>query len=114
MSITRFLASAVNSLAAVPPPRLAAGLSGAAGFFMAFVLLPSTNSDAPAGNQQIIVWFGALITAVLTSQLAAYVQRIVEQRPFWPDLSPVQKVAVTLILALVSAALVLALVLLVS
>ncbi|UCG23200.1 MAG: hypothetical protein JSW55_13695 [Chloroflexota bacterium] len=114
MSFSEYLTSAVNTLASVPPSRLAAVMSGAVGFLAAFALLPGADSDAPAGNQQIIVWAGSLITAFLASQLAAYLLRIAEHRPSWPNLSSPRKLAVTLILALVSAGIVLGLMLLVS
>jgi hypothetical protein len=114
MKLSEFLTSAVNTIAGIPPSRLAAGVSGVIGLLMAIVLLSDTNSDAPAGNQQIIAWAGALITGFLASQLAAYALRIVEHRASWPELGPPRKVAVILIVAFVSAALVLGLMLLVS
>ncbi|HSG18882.1 MAG TPA: hypothetical protein VLE70_21490 [Anaerolineae bacterium] len=114
MKFSEFLTSAVNSIASIPPARAAAGVSAAVSFVMAFVLLPNANSNAPAGSRQTITVAGALISAFLASQLAAYILRIVERRPSWLDRSPAQKLGIVLVLALVSAAFVLGLMLLVS
>ena len=114
MSFTEFLASAANSISTLPPSRLAAGLAGAAGLLLAFLLLPEANADAPAGSRQTITWFGALIAAFLASQLAAYGMRLVEGRANWLELSPAWKAAIILILALLSAAFVLVIMILVS
>ena len=114
MKLSSVLASAVKSIAGLPPSRLAAGVGGAVGFVLALLLLGSGDSEAAAGNQLIVVGVGAIISAFLASQLAAYLVRVVEQWAGWLDLGQAWRGVVILILAIVSAAVVVGIMMLVS
>ena len=112
--MSKLLATAANAIDNTPPDKLAAGLSGSLAFLAGLLLLSGALGDAAAGNQTLITALGAIIAAVLASQLAAYVVRLVTQRAAWLTLSRPRQLAVIFILSLAAAAVVLVLMLLVS
>lgn len=114
MKLSRLVASAVAALDGLRPTRLAAGASAAVGFVMGLVLLRLNAADMTSGNQAAAANIGAFITAILCSQLAAYIVSLAERRDDWLTLSPARRVAIVLVVAVLSAGLVLAIMLLVS
>lgn len=114
MKLSRFVSSAVAALDGLQPSRLAAGASAAVGFVMGLVLLRLKAADMTTGSQLAVANIGAFITAILCSQLAAYIVSLLEGRGAWPAFSPARRVATVLAVALLSAGLVLAIMLLVS
>ena len=73
-----------------------------------------TLAEAAAASQMVAASLGGLIAAFLASRLAAYLMRLVALRPGWPDLNRRRQIALAWIVALAAAAVVLAIMLVVS
>jgi hypothetical protein len=114
MQLSKLLQSATEAFNALPPSRLSAAAAALIAFLLSLVLLRNTLAEAAASSQMLVASLGGLIAAFLSSRLAAYLVRLAELWAGWPGLSRTWQLLMALILALAAAALVLALMLLVS
>jgi hypothetical protein len=114
MQFSKLLASAADNISAVAPSRIATAAGAAIAFLLSLVLLRDALGEAAVGSQMLVTGVGGLIAAFLSSRLAAYLMRVVALRAGWPDTSRGRQLAVALIVAVVAAAVVLAIMVLVS
>ena len=114
MQLSRFLNAAADALDSIPPTRLAAAISAGVAFLLSLLLLRDTLAGAAAGTQSLATGIGALIAAFLSWQLAAYVMRLLAQRAGWPDMARARQWLIVAVVALFAAAVVVAIMVLVS
>lgn len=114
MRLSDLLSSATSTINRVPPASVAAGVSAAVAFLAALVLLRNTLEGAAAASQTLVTGLGGLIAAFLASRLAAYLVRLAGLWAGWPALRRSRQMAITVVLAIMAAAVVLAIMVLVS
>lgn len=114
MRLSELLNSAAHSITSTPPASLASGLSASVAFLLSLVLLRDTLGEAAVSIQFLAAGAGGLIAAFLASRLAAYLVRVAGLWAGWPGLSRIKQTAAAAVLAIVSAALVVTILLLVS
>jgi uncharacterized membrane protein len=114
MRISNLVDSAANFINSIPPANLSATFSAAVAFLLSLFLLRDVLAGAAAGTQLLAASLGGLIAAFLASRLAAYLMRVIALRPGWPDMTRARQMVVALLVALASAAVVLAIMVAVS